>query len=120
MTKKFRGVPQGGGFPGGMGNLGSMLQQMQRVQADLQRSQAAVQTMVFEEQAGGGAVKIVMDGTYTARSVTISPEVLASGDAEMVQDLLLLAINGVTKQISDHTQDSMKKATGGFSIPGLF
>lgn len=120
MTKKFRGVPQGGGFPGGMGNMGSMLKQMERMQADLQRSQETIQSMVFEEQAGGGAVKITMDGTYTARSVTITPEVLASADAEMVKDLLLLAINGVTKKISDHIRDSMKKATGGIDIPGLF
>ena len=120
MTKKFRGVPQSGGFPGGMGNMGAMLKQMEKMQSDLQRSQETIKTMVFEEQSGGGAIKISMDGTYTARSVTISPEVIASGDVEMLQDLLLTALNGLTTQISNHIEDSMKKATGGMSIPGLF
>lgn len=100
--------------------MGSMLKQVEKMQADLKRSQETIKAMVFEEQAGGGAVKISMDGTYAARSVSITPELLASGDTEMVQDLLLLAINGVTKQINDHIRDSMNKATGGIDIPGLF
>jgi DNA-binding YbaB/EbfC family protein len=125
MTKKFKGVPQRGGFPGGMGglggmgNMGSMLKQMEKMQADLQRSQSEIQSLVFEEQAGGGAVKIAMDGTYSARSITVSPEVLQAGDVEMLQDLLLTAINGVTTQISNRIRDTMKQATGGIDIPGL-
>jgi DNA-binding YbaB/EbfC family protein len=120
MTRKFKGFPQGGGFPGGMGNMGSMLKQMEKMQSDLQRSQEQTKSMLFEEQAGGGAVKISMDGTYTAQAISISPDLLQSSDPEMIQDLLMLAINGVTTQISNHIRDSMKRATGGIDIPGLF
>ncbi len=114
MSKKFSGFPGAGG---GM-NMNAMMKRVEQMQAEVQRSQQELEQKVFEEQSGGGAVKVAMDGTYTVRTLKISPDVLS--DVEMLQDLLVAAINGVTTQIADSIKDSMKKATGGMNIPGLF
>ena len=70
-----------------------MMAHLQRMQEELARAQTDLAEQTIEASAGGGAVKVVMSGTQEARSVTISPGLLESGDASMLQDLVLLAVN---------------------------
>jgi len=72
---------------------GDWMGQMQRLQAELQQAQAELADQVVEASAGGGAVAVVMTGTQECRSIRISPHLLQEGDAEMLQDLILLAVN---------------------------
>ena len=104
-----------GGFRGGMpGNQMNMMRQAQKMQQELESSK-------FEFSSGGGAVKAVVAGTREFESITIDPEVVDPDDVEMLQDLILTAINGALKAADDKTSQSMAKLQGGMGgFPGLF
>ncbi len=78
-------------LPGGL-NKG-MIEQLQQMQEDLIRAQEELKTETVEASAGGGAVQVVMTGTQVCQSIIIDPGVLEDGDHEMLQDLILLAVN---------------------------
>ena len=104
-----------GGFRGGMpGNQMNMMKQAQKMQQELESSE-------FEFTAGGGAVKAVVSGTREFSSITIDPEVVDPEDVEMLQDLILTAVNGALKKADEQTSKAMNKLQGGFGgFPGLF
>ena len=103
-----------GGFRGGMpGNQMNMMKQAQKMQQELEASK-------FEFSAGGGAVKAVVSGTRSFESITIDPEVVDPDDVEMLQDLILAAVNGALKAADDETSKAMSRLQGGMGIPGLF
>ena len=104
-----------GGFRGGMpGNQMNMMRQAQKMQQELESSR-------FEFTAGGGAVKAVVSGTRSFESITIDPEVVDPDDVEMLQDLILAAVNGALKAADDETGKAMNKLQGGLGgFPGLF
>ena len=83
---KGKGRPQ---MQGGKGMLG----QVQRIQAELAQARSDLAAQTVEAGAGGGAVRVVMSGAQECRAVTIAPHLLAEGDIEMLQDLVLLAVN---------------------------
>ena len=103
-----------GGFRGGYGNQANMMKQAQKMQQELESSK-------FEFSSGGGAVKAVVSGTREFESITIDPEVVDPEAVEMLQDLILTAINGALKAADDKTSQSMAKLQGGMGgFPGLF
>ena len=115
MAKGFRG-----GFPGG-GSQMNMMKQAQKMQQDFMKMQQELESREFEFTSGGGAVKAVMVGTRTLGSITIDPEVLDPDDVEMLQDLILAAVNGAIKLADDETSKAMSKLQGGLGgFPGLF
>ena len=112
-----------GGFRGGFGGMSqaNMMKQAQKMQQDFLKMQQELESKEFEFTAGGGAVKATMVGTRQLQSITIDPEVLDPDDVEMLQDLILAAVNGALKQADDKTSESMAKLQGGIGgFPGLF
>jgi len=96
-----------------------VLAQIQQLQQDLQQAQAKLAEEVVEVSAGGGAIKIQMSGTQECKKVEIDPQLLKEGDKEMLQDLILLAIN---QAISDSQAMAARKLgpmTSGLNFPGL-
>ena len=109
-----------GGFPGG-GNQMNMMKQAQKMQQDYLKMQQELESREFEFTAGGGAVKATMVGTRQLQSITIDPELLDPDDVEMLQDLVLAAVNGAIKLADDETNKAMAKLQGGLGgFPGLF
>ena len=109
-----------GGFPGG-GNQMNMMKQAQKMQQDFLKMQQELESKEFEFTAGGGAVKATMIGTRQLESITIDPELLDPDDVEMLQDLVLAAVNGAIKLADDETNKAMAKLQGGLGgVPGLF
>ena len=109
-----------GGFPGG-GSQMNMMKQAQKMQQDFMKMQQELESKEFEFTSGGGAVKAVMVGTRQLQSITIDPEVLDPDDVEMLQDLILTAVNGAIKLADDETSKAMNKLQGGLGgFPGLF
>jgi DNA-binding YbaB/EbfC family protein len=108
-------------FPGmgGMGNMQGMLQKVQKMQAEMQRVQAELQARTFESAAGGGAVKVTVTGKKELTGVVIDPQVVDPEDVEMLQDLILAAVNEALHQVDTVTEAEMNKVTGGLKIPGM-
>ena len=111
-----------GGFRGGYGgSQANMMKHAQKMQQDFLKMQQELESSKFEFSAGGGAVKAVVSGTREFESVTIDPEVVDPDDVEMLQDLILAAVNGALKAADDATSQSMAKLQGGLGgFPGLF
>lgn len=104
-----------GGFPGGMGNMQQLMKQAQKMQADLQRKQEEAANTDFEVSAGGGAVVVKATGAKEIKEIIIKKEVVDPDDVEMLQDLVLTAVNEALRKADDMMQDGL----GGLSIPGL-
>ena len=108
-----------GGFPGG--NQMNMMKQAQKMQQEFMKMQQELESTSFEFTAGGGAVKATIVGTREFKSIEIDPEAVDPDDVEMLQDLILTAVNGALKMADDKTSQSMAKLQGGMpGFPGLF
>ncbi len=101
------------------GGSGNMMAQLQRMQAALQQAQAELAEETVETSAGGGAVKVVMTGAQECRHVEISPALVQEADVEMLQDLILLAVNQAIQDSQALAAQKLGPLTGGLSIPGL-
>jgi len=97
----------------------SILRQAQQLQAKLAKAQEELGNITVEAASGGGAVKVVMDGHQKVHSVEISPEVLESGDVELLQDLVMAAINEAITKSQELVSKHLSSLTGGLNIPGL-
>ncbi|MCL2740351.1 MAG: YbaB/EbfC family nucleoid-associated protein [Oscillospiraceae bacterium] len=102
---------KGGGFGGGMPNMNNLMQQAQKMQAEMAKQQEALAVREFRGTAGGGAVIVIMLGDYSLKDVVISDEVM--DDREMLQDLILVAFNDALKQVKYESEAGMKGLTGG-------
>lgn len=108
-----------GGFPGG-GNQMNMMKQAQKMQQDFMKMQQELESTKFEFKAGGGAVRAVITGTREFTELEINPEAVDPDDVEMLQDMVLAAINGAMKLADDKTNESMSKIQGGMGGLGGF
>lgn len=105
------------------GNLGNIVKQAQAFQEQMAKVQEEAASKTVEGSAGGGMVTVTANGALQVVSVRIDPEVLKSGDAEMLQDLLMAATNDALRKAREMMTEEMKKLTGGMqlpNIPGLF
>ena len=100
----------------GMGNL---MKQAQQMQARMAKMQEEVGLRTVEASAGGGMVKVVANGKQEILSIVMEPEVVDPDDIEMLQDLVLAAINQALRESQAMMTDEMSKLTGGLKIPGL-
>ena len=105
-----------GGMPG---SIQGMIQQAQKMQEEISKKQAEIDEMDFTASVGGGAVEVVMSGKKELKSITIKPEVVDPEDVEMLQDLVISAVNEVLRAVESKTSDEMDKITNGLNIPGL-
>ena len=110
-----------GGFRGSIpGNQANMMKQAQKMQQEFMKMQQELETTAFEYTAGGGAVKAVIVGTREFKEIVIDPEAVDPDDVEMLQDLILTAVNGALKLADDKTGESMAKLQSGMAFPGMF
>ena len=109
------------GFGGKMGGMGggqnAMMRQLQKLQEQMEAAQASLADEVVTASVGGGAVKVIMSGDQHCKSVEIAAELLQDADAEMLQDLILSAVNMALDQSRELQSQKMGPMTGG--IPGL-
>lgn len=97
----------------------NMMKQAQQLQAKMMRMQEEVGNRTVESSAGGGMVKVVANGRQQVLSVAIDPEVVDPEDVEMLQDLVLAAVNDAMGKAQQMMAEEMGKLTGGLKIPGL-
>jgi DNA-binding YbaB/EbfC family protein len=97
-----------------------VLRQAQDLQAKLLKAQQELAEMTTEVSSGGGAIKIVVDGQQRIRSVSISPEAINGEDIEMLQDLVMTAVNEAIQKSQDLAANHLSGLTGGLKIPGMF
>lgn len=109
-----------GGFPGGMGNMGNLMKQAQQMQKKMEQMQKDMELKEFEASVGGGAVTVKANGKKEILAINIKPEVVDEDDVEMLEDLVLSAVNEVLRKADEETASEMGKVTGGMNIPGLF
>jgi len=98
-------------------NLQQLMKQAQQMQEKLQKQMEA---MVVEATAGGGMVSIKMNGQKQLLSIQIEPEVFSGGDKDMLQDLIIAAVNEGIRKVDEALQGQLGSMTGGLKIPGLF
>ncbi|MBA4537679.1 YbaB/EbfC family nucleoid-associated protein [Bacillus aquiflavi] len=104
----------------GMGNMQGMMKQMQKMQKKMQKAQEELGEKEIEGTAGGGMVTVVVTGHKQVVDVKINPEAVDPDDVEMLQDLVLAAINDALKKADDLTNDTMGQFTKGMNLPGMF
>lgn len=110
-----------GGFPGGfggMGGLNNLMKQAQKMQKDMEKAQEELENSIIEASAGGGAVNVVLTGKKIFKEITIKPEVVDPDDVEMLQDLVLAAVNEGLRKADELKEQKMGSLSGGMA--GLF
>ena len=105
---------------GGAQNMNQMIKQAQKMQDEITALQEDIEARDFTATAGGGAVEVTLSGQKIIKSLNLKPEVVDPEDIEMLQDLIISAINEAVNNIETTTETEMSKITGGVSLPGLF
>ncbi len=107
----------GGGAPA---NMNHMIRQAQKMQEDMQTLQAELDERVYDISAGGGMVKLSINGKKEVLRLEISPEIVDPDDTETLADIITAAVNQAIKQVDDTNASEMQKITGSMGLPGLF
>ena len=109
-----------GGFGGGA-NMQQLMRQAQKLQQQMTEAQENLDAAEYEAASGGGMVKVKVSGKRELTEIVIDPQVVDPDDIEMLQDLILAAVNGALKAADDKTSQSMAKLQGGIpGFPGMF
>ena len=111
---------KGGGYPGGR-NMQGMMKQMQKMQQDMQNVQQQLEQTEYEASVGGGAVKATVTGEKRLEAISIDPDI-AQDDVEMLEDMIIAAVNEAMNKADQDAQNRLGALTGGLSgmgIPGL-
>ena len=105
---------------GAPGNMQQMLKQAQKMQADMQNLQADLEGREYTANAGGGLVKVTVDGKHTVKAVKINPEAVDLDDIEMLEDFITIAVNEAIGKAIAESDEEMGAITGGLNMPGMF
>ncbi len=105
---------------GGAQNVNQMIKQAQKMQDQITELQEEIEARDFTATAGGGAVEVTLSGKKTIKELILKPEIVDPEDIEMLQDLIISAVNEAVNNIENTTEAEMGKITGGVSLPGLF
>ena len=100
-------------------NFGNMMKQAQQMQKKMAQIQSEIDSLEISGESGGGMVKVVVSGKKNILSVDINPDAITD-DKEMLEDLILVAINDAVKKVDDISKEKMGSVTGGMNVPGLF
>ncbi len=103
-----------------MKDIGKLLKQAQQVQSKMAEMQEKLAKETVESSAGGGMVKVVMNGGHELLSMKIDPEVVDPADIEMLEDLVVAAVNEARSRVDEMIKNEMATLTGGIPLPGLF
>lgn len=102
-----------------MKDIGSIMKQAQKIQAQIAKVQEELAQKTIEASAGGGMIAVVVSGKQEVVSIKIEPEVVDAKDMEMLQDLVVAAVNEALRKSQEMVSEEMRKITGGLNIPGL-
>ncbi len=102
-----------------MANIGKIIKQAAKLQAQAQQVQSQLANKTVESTSGGGAVKVVAKCSGTLESIKIDPQVLNPSDVQLVEEMVLIAVNQALEKAQEVVKDEMGKITGGLDIPGL-
>ncbi len=111
-------LPQGMG--GGPQNMNAMIRQAQKMQEDMKKKQEELEQMEFTTTSGGGMVEVVITGKKEIKSISLKPEIVDPEDIEMLQDLMVAAVNEAIRTVEEKSSAEMEKITGSLNIPGMF
>jgi DNA-binding YbaB/EbfC family protein len=112
------GRPMGGGIPGlGGGGINNLMGQMQKLQEEMAKTRAELDAEEISVTVGGGMVTVVATGDHKLKSITIKREVVDPEDIEMLQDLVLSAVNDVMNRVDELTEERMGGFTSGLNLP---
>lgn len=114
-------LPQG--YGGGPGNVQNVVRQAQKMQEEMAKLQEELAVTEYPVSVGGGAVELVITGSKEIKALTLKPEVVDPEDIEMLQDLIISAVNEGLRKMEEDSEAKMAKISGGMSslgIPGLF
>ena len=100
--------------------MGKMMKQVQKMQEDLAKMQDSLKDMTVEATSGGGMVKVVATGKQEIKIIKINPEAIDPDDVEMLEDLVLSAVNEALRKSQELQSEQMSQITGGIKVPGLF
>ena len=103
----------------GAGNMKQQMAQMQAVQRQMEQLQSEISEMETTATSGGGAVSVTVNGDKEIKSITLQPEVVDPDDIEMLQDLVISAVNECLHTIEDTTNQELDAITNGMNIPGI-
>ena len=113
-----------GGFPGGgmPGNMANLMKQAQKMQRQMEEQAKEMETKEFTATAGGGAVEATVSGTKKVLSLKLDEEAVDPDDVEMLEDLIVAALNEALEKVDPESSSAMSKLTGGMGggMPGLF
>lgn len=112
MARGFQGMPGG--------NMQAMARQAQKLQQKMLEMQEELESREYEATAGGGVVTAKVSGKKELLAITIKPEAVDPDDVEMLEDMVMAAVNEALRTASETTEREMGKLTGGLNIPGLF
>lgn len=109
-----------GGFPGGgmPGNMANLMKQAQKMQRQMEEQAKEMETKEFTATAGGGAVEVVISGKKEVKKIKLQEEVVDPEDIEMLEDLIVAAVNEAMRQADEANASAMNRLTGG--MPGMF
>ena len=107
------------GMPGGM-NQAAMMKQAQKMQQDMLRMQQEMETKTYTAAAGGGMVKATVNGKHEVVDLMINPEAVDPDDVEMLQDMVIAAVNEAMRTADTDAANNMSRLTGGLNLGGLF
>jgi len=103
-----------------MQNINNLIKQAQKMQQQMLQSQKELESKVFSASAGGGMVKVEVNGKHEIQTLKIDPQAVDPDDVEMLEDLILAALQDAFGQVASASEEIMGKVTGGMNIPGLF
>ena len=106
-------------FPGGK-NMKDLMKQAQKMQQEMLKQQEELENQFFEASSGGGMVSVQINGKYEVKSIKIDPQAVDPEDVEMLEDLILAALQEAGAKVAEASAEIMGKVTGGMNIPGLF
>ena len=115
MAKGFGGRGGMGGMGGGM-NM-NMIKQAQKMQQDMMKMQQELQEKEYSAAAGGGVVSATVNGKHELKDLVIDPDAVDPDDVEMLQDMIVAAVNEALRKASDDANSQMSKLTGGMNMP---
>ena len=107
------------GMPGGM-NQAAMMKQVQKMQQDMLRMQEEMENKTYSATTGGGMVKAEVNGKHEIVALSINPEAVDPDDVEMLQDMVIAAVNEAMRTADTDAANSMSQMTGGLNLGGLF
>lgn len=107
-----------GGFPGGMpGNMNNLMKQAQRMQRQMEETTKELETKEYTASSGGGAVTVTVSGKKEVTAVKIAPEAVDPDDVEMLEDMIVAAVNEALRAAENDAAGTMQKLTGGLNLP---